>query len=54
MSSLYKLCPISEGIFIILALTILGFGVSPTKSYPIDAFPDISPSQVKIILKSME
>jgi len=38
--------------FIILALSILGFGIKAYKELPIDAFPDISPTQVKIILKS--
>jgi len=38
--------------FILLALTILGFGIKSYRELPIDAFPDISPTQVKIILKS--
>lgn len=37
---------------IILALTVLGFGVKAYKELPIDAFPDISPTQVKMIIKS--
>ncbi|UFH59572.1 efflux RND transporter permease subunit [Sulfurovum mangrovi] len=38
--------------FTLLAVVILGFGVKAYKELPIDAFPDISPTQVKIILKS--
>ncbi|MDD2451503.1 MAG: CusA/CzcA family heavy metal efflux RND transporter [Sulfurovum sp.] len=38
--------------FTLLAIVILGFGVKAYKELPIDAFPDISPTQVKIILKS--
>lgn len=38
--------------FSLLALVIVGFGVKAYKELPIDAFPDISPTQVKIILKS--
>ncbi|MCH9739656.1 MAG: efflux RND transporter permease subunit, partial [Epsilonproteobacteria bacterium] len=44
---------LSQRIFIILlALVILGLGVKSYKELPIDAFPDISPTQVKLILKS--
>lgn len=38
--------------FVILAIVILGFGIKSYKNLPIDAFPDISPTQVKIIMKS--
>lgn len=38
--------------FSFLALVILGFGIKSYNELPIDAFPDISPIQVKIILKS--
>lgn len=38
--------------FSLLALVLLGFGIKAYKELPIDAFPDISPTQVKIILKS--
>ena len=38
--------------FSLLAVVILGFGVKAYKELPIDAFPDISPTQVKIIIKS--
>jgi len=44
---------LSQRLFILLlALTILGFGVKSYQELPVDAFPDISPTQVKIILKS--
>ncbi len=38
--------------FSLLALVILGFGVKTYMELPVDAFPDISPTQVKIIMKS--
>jgi len=38
--------------FSLLAVVILGFGVKTYNELPIDAFPDISPTQVKIIMKS--
>ena len=37
---------------LLLALAILGFGVKTYNELPVDAFPDISPTQVKIIMKS--
>ena len=44
---------LSQRLFLsLLALVILGFGIKAYKELPIDAFPDISPTQVKIILKS--
>lgn len=39
-------------LIIILALAIFSFGVKSYKELPIDAFPDISPTQVKVILKA--
>jgi cobalt-zinc-cadmium resistance protein CzcA len=52
MSSLIQFA-LSQRIFIvILALTVLGFGIKSYKELPIDAFPDISPTQVKMIMKS--
>jgi len=38
--------------FSIIFLTILGFGIKSYNELPVDAFPEISPTQVKIILKS--
>jgi cobalt-zinc-cadmium resistance protein CzcA len=44
---------LSQRLFVVLiALMILGFGVKSYNNLPIDAFPEISPIQVKIILKS--
>ncbi len=44
---------LSQRLFVsLLALAILGFGVKSYNNLPIDAFPDISPTQVKIIMKS--
>jgi len=44
---------LSQRLFIsLLALVLLGFGIKAYKELPIDAFPDISPTQVKIIIKS--
>ncbi|WP_200764185.1 CusA/CzcA family heavy metal efflux RND transporter [Nitrosophilus alvini] len=44
---------LSQRLFILLlALVVLGFGIKSYKELPIDAFPDISPTQVKIIIKS--
>jgi len=38
--------------FSLLAIVILGFGIKAYNELPVDAFPDISPTQVKIIIKS--
>ncbi len=38
--------------FSLLALALLGFGFKAYNELPVDAFPDISPTQVKIIIKS--
>jgi len=44
---------LSQRLFVsLLALVILGFGIRSYMQLPIDAFPDISPTQVKIIMKS--
>ena len=37
---------------ILLALLLVGVGSNAMLKLPIDAFPDISPTQVKIIIKS--
>jgi cobalt-zinc-cadmium resistance protein CzcA len=39
-------------LIIIMALAIFGFGIKSYKELPIDAFPDISPTQVKVILRA--
>jgi len=44
---------LSQRLFIsLLALVILGLGIKSYNNLPVDAFPDISPTQVKIIMKS--
>ncbi|MCW8895177.1 CusA/CzcA family heavy metal efflux RND transporter [Sulfurimonas sp.] len=44
---------LSQRLFVsLLALVILGFGMKSYNELPVDAFPDISPTQVKIIMKS--
>jgi cobalt-zinc-cadmium resistance protein CzcA len=43
---------LSQRLFVsIIALTIAGLGIDAWLKMPVDAFPDISPTQVKIILK---
>lgn len=44
---------LSQRLFVsLLALIVLGFGIKSYNNLPVDAFPDISPTQVKIIMKS--
>src|SRR3990167_163837 len=44
---------LTQRLFIsLVAIVILGFGVKSYNNLPVDAFPDISPIQVKIIMKS--
>ena len=44
---------LTQRLFVFLsALVLLGFGIKSYKNLPVDAFPDISPTQVKIIMKS--
>ncbi len=51
MNSIIK-AALSQRLFvIILALVVLGLGVKSYRELPVDAFPDISPVQVKIIMK---
>jgi len=52
MNSLIRFA-LSQRVFVILlALVVLGLGVKSYKELPIDAFPDISPTQIKLIIKS--
>ena len=37
----------------VLALALIGLGINAFLNLPVDAFPDISPTQAKIILKNM-
>lgn len=44
---------LSQRLFVsLLALIVLGFGIKSYNNLAVDAFPDISPTQVKIIMKS--
>ncbi|HIP46843.1 MAG TPA: hypothetical protein EYG95_04720, partial [Campylobacterales bacterium] len=44
---------LSQRLFLsLLALIILGLGIKSYNDLPVDAFPEISPVQVKMILKS--
>lgn len=44
---------LSQRLFVsLLALVLFGFGIKSYNNLPVDAFPDISPTQVKIIMKS--
>ncbi len=44
---------LSQRLFVaILALVVFGLGIKSYNSLPIDAFPDVSPIQVKIIMKA--
>ncbi|CAA6803835.1 MAG: Cobalt-zinc-cadmium resistance protein CzcA; Cation efflux system protein CusA [uncultured Sulfurovum sp.] len=52
MNKLISFALSQRAFILILALVILGFGIKSYKELPIDAFPDISPTQVKIIMKS--
>jgi cobalt-zinc-cadmium resistance protein CzcA len=52
MSRLLRFLLSQRLFFSLLALLLLGFGIRAYQALPIDAFPDISPTQVKIIIKS--
>jgi len=52
MSSLIEFALRQRVFMVLLALTVLGLGVKSYNELPIDAFPDISPTQVKMIMKS--
>ena len=44
---------LSQRLFVsFMALVILGVGIKTYNELPVDAFPDISPIQVKIIMKA--
>ncbi|MDP5054190.1 MAG: CusA/CzcA family heavy metal efflux RND transporter [Congregibacter sp.] len=52
LGSLVKSCLSQRLLVILLSLLLTGFGVRALMNIPIDAFPDISPTQVKIIIKA--
>jgi cobalt-zinc-cadmium resistance protein CzcA len=52
MNSLIEFAMKQRVFIVLLALTVLGLGIKAYNELPIDAFPDISPTQVKMIMKS--
>lgn len=52
LERLIQFCLSQRILVSLLALTLVGFGSRALMQLPIDAFPDISPTQVKIIIKS--
>jgi cobalt-zinc-cadmium resistance protein CzcA len=52
LGALVRSCLSQRLLVILLSLLLTGFGVRALMNIPIDAFPDISPTQVKIIIKA--
>ena len=52
LSYIVKLSLSQRLLVALISMLVIGFGVRAMLSLPIDAFPDISPTQVKIIIKS--
>ena len=52
LSRLIQLALSQRLLVALLSLLLIGFGVRAMLNLPIDAFPDISPTQVKVIIKS--
>ena len=52
LSRLIQLALSQRLLLALLSLLLIGFGARAMLSLPIDAFPDISPTQVKVIIKS--
>ena len=52
MNSLINFALKQRFFIVILSLVVLGLGIKSYNELPIDAFPDISPTQVKIIMKA--
>ncbi|MFA7070712.1 MAG: efflux RND transporter permease subunit, partial [Sulfurimonas sp.] len=52
MSSIISFALKQRLFVLLLALLLAGVGVNSYKNLPIDAFPNIAPTQVKIIIKS--
>jgi len=51
MASLIRFALTQRLLMLLVTLLLIGGGVSAFKQIPIDAFPDVSPTQVKIIVK---
>lgn len=52
MAALIRFCLSQRLLVLLLAIGLVGFGWQAFKNTPIDAFPDVSTTQVKIILKA--
>ncbi len=52
LNSLIQFCLSQRLLVLLLAALLLGLGYYSVRSLPIDAFPDISPTQVKLIIKA--
>jgi len=51
MASLIRFALTQRLLMLLVTLLLIGGGISAFKQIPIDAFPDVSPTQVKIIVK---
>ena len=51
MAALIRFALTQRVLTLLLALLIAGLGVMAALKLPIDAFPDVSPTQVKVIVK---
>ncbi len=52
LSAIIQFCLSQRILVSLIAAVLIGFGVRSMVNLPIDAYPDISPTQVKIIIKS--
>ncbi|MCK5667021.1 MAG: efflux RND transporter permease subunit, partial [Thiotrichaceae bacterium] len=52
MAALIRFALTQRLLMVLLTLLLMGAGVSAFKQIPIDAFPDVSPTQVKVIVKA--
>ena len=51
MAALIRFALTQRLLILLMTLLLIGGGYSAFKQIPIDAFPDVSPTQVKIIVK---
>ena len=54
MSSLIRFALTQRILILLLIMLLIGGGYYAANQLPIDAFPDVSPTQVKIIIKSQK
>lgn len=52
LTRLVELALTQRMLVVVLTLLLIGAGISSYRDLPIDAFPDVSPTQVKIIMKA--